>query len=485
MCDNICKIFVSTYEIPPDVWRHLTYDKNVSNLDCDKLDFINATNICSYGNGIVFKYNNKYYVITCYHIIKTHHKRIIMNIKQNDKINSYILNYVGGYPELDISLLEIENFDDHNNLDDYYDCDFNSSQFNISHIDNSENCYLKMLNTQIERELERELDPEIINYKIKQINIENRKIIGNIIPSVPVIRFKLDLTINNTNNIANIINYSGFSGSSVMLSNNIIGIVSSVIDDTLEAIPLYILYKFSIDIINHKPLKSIRISTDLLELSEKGKQFYGHHITNGYNISYKTNKKQNIILKDDFIIIKINDIEIKNTGLVYFSQMGIDVLPISYFILNNKEYVKLEYYSIKNKKTNIVNLKPNNMKSLYNINIADKYRYVKWNNLIFTELSEEFLLSLAKKNIIFNISLNYKNDTEVGKKYVILLDIINNTHNIRTPFSNPFDILILQKFGSFKISNLEELIIAINRKQTNITTLKFIDDNNNVCKLEI
>jgi hypothetical protein len=129
---------------------------------------------------------------------------------------------------------------------------------------------------------------------------------GSIVPAVPLINFNFE------SNNKSFGHYRGYSGSPIMNSNNIVGMIiqsnannsNNANKETITAIPTYLLYKFMKDLIDNKNISIIRLSSQLVKININGQNCYGHKIINSFDISYNTDTKKNFILKDYYIILE-------------------------------------------------------------------------------------------------------------------------------------------------------------------------------------
>jgi hypothetical protein len=146
--------------------------------------------------------------------------------------------------------------------------------------------------------------------------------------------------------------------------------------------------------------------------------------------------------------------------------------------INKNNFIFITYFSMKTKQIKKINLIKKEINKLYNVNINNTYEYIYWNNMIFIELSEELLINFKNNNINLEFISEYKKYYNTNK-HVIVIDILKDLTKMNTPYSliNP-TLLFLQKFGSYKINNLQDLRKAINKHNTSKIKLQFYNNMN-------
>lgn len=308
----------------------------------------------------------------------------------------------------------------------------------ISNIDNLQNkyCYIRDLK---------------INYE----DIECDYIKTNIFPPLPVFIFSSDTSIN----------YSGYSGSPVLYKNNVYGLLISqdINTNKIKVLPLEIIYYI---------LKNYIMNFMIF-----------HYMPINIKENVITNNFRNLI-KDD-IIYKINDILIEN-NMIYDDRIQ-NLIPIdTYLILNGFKNIKVEYYrNTKTKKklhTINIQLKIFNYKNI-SLNFRDTKKYKEIKDVIFSELSEEYILELYQKNI--KIINNIYDNLYLNSKIIFLKNINNQLikeklekNNIN--FNN--ELYILNKISGRKINNLDDLE---RYKDFKNITIEIIDSKMNNIKIKI
>lgn len=293
------------------------------------------------------------------------------------------------------------------------------------------------------------------NQNINMIDIECNYIKTNIFPPLPVFIFS-----SNSN-----IDYAGFSGSAIISKNNLFGILISenINNGKITCLPIEIIY-------------------NILE----------NYIHNNMNFYYMPiNLKNNIVsnnfrnlIKND-IIYKINNI-LLNNDMLYDNNLENDIPYDTYLILNGFTDVKIEYYrnKSKSKKKYMINIKLKIFSYKYvSFDFRDKNINYDINGIIFSELSEEKLVELYKKNI--SIPKNLYDKIYSSKKIIFIKDIIN--FEIKQKFIknniNIFnELYIVNKISGKQLNNINDLNNFKNNKNI---TFDMLNSNMNSIKIKI
>ena len=295
----------------------------------------------------------------------------------------------------------------------------------------------------------------IQDLKIKYEDIECDFIKTNIFPPIPIFVFSSDTSDD----------YSGYSGSSVLYKNNIYGLLISqdVQTNKIKVLPIEIIYY----ILNNY-VKNLMVF---------------HYIPINIKDNVITNNFRNLIKND--IIHKINDIIIEN-NMIYDNRIQ-NLIPIeTYLIINGFKDIKIQFYrNTRNGKrlhnTNI-RLKVFSYKNI-TLNFRDTQKYKEINNIIFSELSEEYILELFHKNI--KVSDDIYENLYSNTKTIFMKDINDKLLRRKIEKNNidlNCELYILNKISGRKINKLDDLE---KYKEFKNITIELIDSKMNNIKIKI
>jgi len=325
-----------------------------------------------------------------------------------DNIETHIIK---SFPEVNIDILQI--------TEPNYESNLSYSRYNFTIIKNEVEC--KILYDFI-REEDDNFDIIKTELNCKLIKYNHTSFIKNC-PSIPVYELEL-ISIDDYD-------YIDLIGSPLILNDTVIGMIQ-VHQDTLIAIPIYIIYK----------LLELYIENNKFELS-------------------------NVFLNmSDNKFLKINDKEIID-GMVYSDKMNI-MIPINTFMMlyatDNKINVEQELYN----KIKQLSFK---LKPLSELSIMpyENNKIIKLNNLIIVELTHElFTYYQSQYNIkgyaseIYNKKyINYKNNKKNSHHFIVIKVLWDDDcdeyqkHGFPLIHNNDgYIIPILSKINNIKINNI-------------------------------
>jgi len=371
-------------------------------------------------NGLLVEHDNIYYVITCYHFIKDHNE-LYASIVTLNGIESVSLREVGSIKQYDFSILTFQ-MDALRNKPKKNNKKINISLSDIQKsINNPERnkIYLEYVN-----------NVDLENDKIFAIctNVINTNFGSNLYPNIPAISIKLAFI--KTNIPISDTDCEGLSGCILSNKDNIYGMVSHYDYKTnnLIVISSYCIEIFFNLIIKDKPLKGLYVKTTLCEF-DKNKM--GKFITSNYGISYETKEGKKIKLNKNDIIYKLDNNKFDNNGKIIIEKLGIYVNIDTYIMLNNNDYIKIEYYKKKGSEyVNVIEIiEKVNLDMYLLFDFEQKKEFINYNGLIITELSENLYSYYEKINVHFigMIKSLYENCIDVDYyKPVVIIDVNYN-----------------------------------------------------------
>lgn len=288
------------------------------------------------------------------------------------------------------------------------------------------------------------------NEDIIMMDIECNYIKTNIFPQLPVFIFS-----SNSN-----LDYSGYSGSAITNKNNLFGILISenINDHKITCLPIEIIYYIFKNYIDNKM------------------NFYYMPLNIKNNII--SNNFRNLIKND--IVYKINDIELIN-DMIYDNNLENNIPYDTYLILYGFTKIKIEYYknNLKNKKKYIINIKLKVFDYKHvSFDFRDKNINYNINGIIFSELSEEKLVEMYKKNI--KIPTNLYDALHSTKKIIFIKDIISpeiNDKFIKNNVNISSQLYIINKISGKQMKNISELDNFKNNKNITFDILNSNMDN--------
>jgi len=413
-----CFIYAETYDIPIDFWKHYIPKTN-NNILCTFNDIEYRLHTHKCGNGFYVNISNEIYIITCFHVINYNYVKIISYYFNTDgKLCSHILKPYIIIEEFDIVILKIEGTYDIKTLHVYdekectriSDIDVNKS-FDI--------CTYLYDRTFLFQNGQTVTRTEFNN--IEQVAFITKYITGLCIPFINVIPYEEN------------IQYNGMSGSIVFNNSLLTGIVmiKDIASRCIQILPisicLYIVQSFLKT--PQKNLSMIIMHTILVadENTDKSINYYGHYVTDSFDIVYMTpnRKKKHMFCKGD-IIISFDGHQITKNGTIFCERFGSNIQIKTYFMFQimQNDFVQIDYVRENNKCSCIINgVDP---KMYLGYNLCKQYAFLYYDGFIFTELSEELLEYFATNNILSLLTENKQLNivaNKINKKYVALVSI--------------------------------------------------------------
>ncbi len=361
------------------------------------------------------------YVLTLNHIILNHN--ILINRKQYDIL--YVID------EYDICILCDHNYkgDIHNFLSKI-ESKIYRNDIDILHI-NEINKYMKNKFKIYKSNI-------ILNF----VNIEQTSLKSNILPQILIGKF--------TSSYNGELN--GYSGSICYVLNKIFGILVSQTDEHIEILPL----EFIIDLIKI----IVQFGKRYLPIS-----LSSNKIINNYKQFQKNDE-----------IISINDNDLNDSGMIYCHKYNIFVPIDTYILMHNNHKINFKLFRQTHKYKKEITIKyliekinENNI----SLNIKENNKYYNIKNLLFKELSEEYLINICGIKKIPQIDYN----NIFTKKKILYLD-----SDLDNKINRTEEVLILNKISGHKIFNLNQIKHYTNQKNC---VFEFIDTNNNFIKYYI
>jgi hypothetical protein len=389
-------------------WKVQTFEKNSPKLIHSDEQVVCQNERYEYrsGTGIIIKYKKLYYVISCFHISKKSQDTCIyVKNTKNDKTYKFEAVKLLDCYELDISIFSVTDKD--------------ATLSKLSYLYDSLENPICISGDVIIKGLKKSIDNINLNKEVLNTTIVDTVCdicSSSLFPPVPMIAIKYIEGIDKET-----------SGAPVFQSNKLIGIISHYNNNTNNVLVLPTYYiKYLIELINKKiydkTLKTIYLDTNICTLETvKGTENL-LMINDNYNISYP-GKKQ---LKNNHFIKKLNNMPFNNDGKVFCNKTKIWIPLNTYILLHNDcDIFKFNIVQIENEtcKESTVNINPLQVIDASNINIYTSDKFLIWNNLVFTELSEELLIDYNNKgiSIIGTSCTKFKNYTG---KTIVLIDII-------------------------------------------------------------
>ncbi len=478
--------------------------------------------IDEFGNGILIKKNDKYYIVTNFHIICKNDIFISqINILEN-KI-SILSKLINTFPEFDLAIMEVTDIS-------FYDIDLTIKPYNNEKINYYVEKFNKTLDISILDKYSLSLDNLNDNYSLEMndddtILNKNKSNFVNIsyntnnktnkiefvsdaykfkeydlnfgftkmTPQFPIYNFSL-----NSND--NFLNMCGKSGSGMFFDKTCIGLFYKVnpIDREVMIIPSCIIKK----IMNHDDIKGFNtkiITGNIQNISyqlENNPKYTQHgHIL--YELicdsAIKLTNNNNQIIESDFmddfknkkkeyIISSINGLKFNNFHKIYNSEYNLhmsfqsDILIKSLDDINQFIFTMIDPNTEKEFNVNI------NSCNFYDklkipITIEDKKFFV-FKGMIFTELSEEIYQYICMNDQMYNVSqsIHFAIQKPFNHKFeniYILIDYMKNDKviqlmkNKKLISSNKLNCSILYKFNN-KIFDPDNINI---NKNNNVSLL--------------
>ena len=280
---------------------------------------------------------------------------------------------------------------------------------------------------------------------------------------------------------------SGTSGS-IIRSNNMNKGMCCLYADTSAGIFLKALPLFLIDIIvkntillNQNILMGIQIDTYPCDIEYMKEHLCAHYVVQ-QSCNYVNGKKMFAFNEGD-IILEVDGKLFDKNKFLYCDEIKLSVPLNTYLMIKSNILPNIPItFKIAKQYKNDSRIRIHNLLSIpynemFHISIISKL-YCKWNNLIFIELSEEFINFY--KRIGIDLIWNDKKDNIYAlnsEKHIILFNykkhlddiILNTDYYVSMPYIGKLGYYFYQlKFvGQKKINNLNELIDIINYSTIN------------------
>jgi hypothetical protein len=325
-------------------------------------------------------------------------------------------------------------------------------------------------------------------------NIECVKLERQACPYIPIIEVEIEL---------NFINLNGLSGSLVInkTNNKIIGMVKSYneIKRIVCVIPIYLI----IELLSKNVLKkqyeivNIPINGSINDVYDPiaNKMINGLFINHLYNINYKRKNKNKLVKSD--IITSINGLQLNKNGCVYCEQLD-KYIPYDTYIAINcsvNEPIKLKIYREKKKHKNSFHefdIYPETINNISVIPYMGSNHIIKYNGIIFAELSEKLLkyyFDNGIKIIGYAFELYSKMFISQSKKqqYFVVVGIDESkvsSHNltmyrskelplVKDELTDNYILPILSKINDKAIKTFDDIIYGL-KNVNELTTLSFV-----------
>jgi len=386
----------------------------LTNKNIDQCDIFINDDIEPNGNGLIIDK----YILTLHHIITG----------DNIYINKIKYNVLYSLEEYDIIIL-IKNRYKGDIVDFLTKFNDSITYMQIANMNNYINTQFKIFKSNL-----------VLNLN----KIENTSLKSNILPEI--ILGKFNLIFNKYYN--EVSDLAGLSGSICYKNNEIFGLLISQNGNDIEIMPLELIY-------------------DLLKNHYNGIRYFPINMSKNI-IKYNYNS----FYKND-IIIKIDNIDIDEFGMLYYEKYKHYITISTFLLLYDKKNIDIIVYrnTCKTKKQVIINYKIEKFtENKIKINIKENNKEIIIKTLCFRELSEEYLIKIHTKKKIHNI--DYEN-IYTNKKILYLAndDKIDNT-----------SLLLLKKISGHKINNLNQIKHFMNQKKC---VIELINPNNEIIKLNI
>lgn len=478
----LCSIYSKTKKIPPDIWNVIKKNSTPSQNEILEYDFNKMANLCDEtimkkGYGYFAKFNGIVYVVSCFHIIGLANMEIYAVLTKNSKRMKIMLSIVSVLQEFDLVVMKIADNTKQRAFDIMFDVpDSFESSIYISEIQKSLNDLTLLCN-------------EKNAIKISGAEISNSHLKSIIIPKIPLIRY--------TCSIEDDDELDGISGSLLSIDTKIVGMTISYSNKKIEAIPT-VLINSLVKVMIYNPEKQLSgffFESSIVDVSNNFEKKTCHYIAHANDVQYG-----NFKLKSGDIIVNINDAEINDDGTIYNQYVGYNIDLDSHMMLCDYFNGTLKI-KIMRKKTNkyrdmVKEISGIPLSDIHSVKILNTNQYIYWNGFIFTELSEELIFTLNCMGLELSGEIFEKyyliKSVNRNKKIVVLIDIdygflntmsqeySDHWRNAGGPFiktKTGYKLLIIDKIGNNKISNLSELKINLTEKSKltfeNYTSFEF------------
>lgn len=472
-----------------------------------------------FGNGILIKKLDKYYIITNFHII-CKNDIFISQINILDNKISLLSKLVNTFPEFDLAIMEVIDITlddinlsykplDNNKINNYLQ-KFNKSielnlidKYSLS-IDNLINSY-NLEDTESDKFMNICYNTNIKNNKIEYIcesyKFENFDInfgFTKMMPQIPIYNFKLNPT-------DNFMNMCGKSGSGMYYENKLIGLLYKVnpVAKNVIIIPSCIIKK----IMMHEDIKNFNtklITGNLMNVSynldntpdytQHGHILYELICDTAYRINNDADNTLTNFIHDyksqkfKYIITSIDGQKFNNFHKIYNSDYNQHMTLQSNILLKSLDDINEFKFTMINPNTEKefdVIIKSCNFYDKLKIPIAiEDRKFFYYKGLIFTELSEEIFQYICMNEQIYNLSQSIhfailKPFNHNFENIYILIDYIKDNKLVKFMKSN--NLLVNNKLNCsilYKINNKIFEPDSINLNKVNNISLLINNDVN-------
>jgi hypothetical protein len=458
------------------------------------------------GSGYIKTIRDKQYIVTCNHIMVSYATYVGYCYDDKLKIVKFNMKIYHRIPELDLVIMEpitkLENklFDlplkDYS-LKDIYEMDSKNVLITGETIPGSESIFnIIELNTDINIVFDILKSKYIQDIPLLNIPVYEMEMIKKV-ASEYKIDLKTDMKEMNTrrNAISRIIaeTLSGTSGS-IIRSNNINIGMCCMYTDTDRGISLKALPLFLIDIIisnaillGQTQLSGVHIDTHSCDIEYMKEKKFAHYVIK-QSCNY-INGKKSFTFNEGDIILEVDDKQFNKNGLLLCDIVGIHVPLNTYLMIrSNLNKIPISIKIAKQHNTDFKIIKYNMTSILYDNMFNMKINpdiYIKWNKLVFFEMTEEIIMFYKKLgiNIINNernvILFNYK------KRIFRSTELIENktSYYKSMPYMNKYGHYFYQvkTIGSKKITCIDDIIqILSNIKHDKKITFKLSNPSDDI-----
>ena len=395
--------------------NNLSYvrDNMISIKSAMSMKYVNE-NTSSSGNGLLFNYNNQNFMLTCSHLVKNNNLTCCSGTNLEGTLNfETFLNL----KELDILIFNTSNRELLGINLNRYNPEYNQdSELILNHLNN---------------------DNSHSTLNITEHELTNKNIKSNLFPEIPT----LCVSVNRRHNI------DGYSGSIIKdTDNNPLGMVMYSVESRcehhLECIYLPFLFKLLIKMIdrNITEFKGVNIKHSSCLIDNNGCDMYANYILED-SCNYTLTDDRQYKFKGGNIILSVdnNDI-VSHYGCINCkSLINLDIdLPMNTYLmvattLNETCYIKMAEFESNSTEEKVRKylVDGKSYTDIYNNRISDDLNRVIWKGFVFTELSEELLLTYDQKGYDIPHELLETVEQLKSKKIIIVMDIINKQSSIK------------------------------------------------------
>ncbi len=434
--------------------------------------------------GQVIKINDEIFILTCFHCI-CNATEIICNkffeTKKECSKDTIKLLIVSSSDELDLALLKT--------VDNYDFGPMDASIFNYKM--NDYNC-LKFTYRKI-KETKKKCVITKKTYSSDRCNVMLKKITSYQIPKLPYIDIYSKKLLNDEKNLNKL---AGISGTFAYNKNNeICGIISSCYNKTLVClIPSIVIKRFldeSISKDNFNGLCGFPLSTISCKITrDDGNVVHGLLVKNNYKIKYDSKQKDNNIQKGD-IIHNLNNMELNINATIYdnftdFSYPFDTYIALHYISdlnINIKVFRDDDTFTISNtcipfSKNRIIPISLNESK------------FIIYNGLVFTELTEELIKLYEKRNMFLKGTaldvFTKKKYSNKRKRLIVLVNLLKKQITSKEleeykkigilNYIN--SLIVLTRINRSNLTDLDHMNIILKKNIENKQFYFSVDENN-------